>query len=477
MEKLFDTYKQIVDRAISLGLLSEDSKSYYLSACGEEAVSDCTIKASNSCDIQVKHEQLQTSYENAHNLSRANSEELKQNLNPTIEFNAKKIQDKGNEVYKDQIPVSGRSIENYSILDINNFIKMANSIGSDSEISDILKAAHDISPGDYPAIPLSKVRRKPKKNEVVDFRIPIYLDINRKKAASKSSKVRRHSSLHKKGRINIKSSIIKNGYEKEFQNEKRMNNGTFQAYKSMHSSKIPIRVNLTNNDKNTSKLRTGNSNTHEQNYYYSKQTILGASSPKRLEMNVPPSRVLSTPPIFAYSKMRSRMKSPLRTDKSLTDTKVKKENIDCMERFPTMFQSFCERETDEKNKHGSKYTLLRSTNGRRLAFRSSPDVFESKTLAHLSSSDEHRFFKCATECKPFEKPDTPSEDSSWKESTDSEAKVQSNQKLLNLNIICQFFSSDSSGGKQDSTSVESLSQSKQVENEKMAAVGNKLRYR
>ncbi|GBL93397.1 hypothetical protein AVEN_219509-1 [Araneus ventricosus] len=471
MDQLFDTYKQIVDRAISLGLLSEDSKSYYLSACGEEAASDSTIKESNSCDIQVKHEKLQTNFENAHSLSRANSEELKQNLNLAIEFNAKKVQDEENAICKDQIPVASRSIENYSILDINNFIKMANSIGSDSELSDILKAAHNIYPGDSPAIKLNKVRRKPKKNEVVDFQIPIYLDINRKKVSTKSSKVKRHFSLHEKGRINIESSTLQNGDEKEPRNEKITNNRTFQAYKSKHCSKIPKLVNLTNNVKNTSKLRTCNSNTYEPDYKNIKQSILGTSSPIRKEKNSRPSRVVSTPPMRTYSKSRNDLKSPLRKDKSLTITKVKKENIvDHKERFPTTFQSFYERKPDGINNHGSKYTLFRSSNGRRLAFRSSPDVFESKNLTQLSSSDEYRFFKYATECKPFQKPDSPSDDSSWKGSADSEAKVRSSQKLLNLNIICQFFSSDSSGGKQDSASVESLSQSEQVENEKMVSI-------
>ncbi|KAF8797197.1 hypothetical protein HNY73_001488 [Argiope bruennichi] len=468
MDKLFDTYKQIVDRAISLGLLSEESKSYYLSACGEEAASENTIQASNSCDTQVKHEQLEVTCDKAHSQSRVHSGELKHSLNPTVESNARNIQGENTAAHKDQIPVTSRSIENYSILDINNFIEMANSAGSDSEFSDILKAVRNISSGDSPAMKLNKVRKKPKKNEIVDFQIPIYLDIGRKKIGSKPSKVKKHVSLHEKGRVNIESHGLQNEGEKESHHEKIMTKRHInpQAYKSKHYSKIPKRINLTNNDKNTSHFRRCGSKIYEPEYKYKcmMQSFQGNSSPRIVEKTVRPSRVVSTPPMFPYSNSASDLESSLRSNKSLSN--INKESVDYKERFPPTFQSFC----DGRNKHGSKCTLFRSSNSRRFAFRSSPDVHESKNLIQPSKNGENPFFKYSKECKSFEKPESLSDDSSWKESTDSETKGQSSEKLLNLNIICQFFSSDSSGGKQDAASVESSSQSEKVEKEKITLI-------
>ncbi|GFW69566.1 hypothetical protein TNCV_489111 [Trichonephila clavipes] len=76
------------------------------------------------------------------------------------------------------------------------------------------------------------------------------------------------------------------------------------------------------------------------------------------------------------------------------------------------------------------------------------------------------------------KPETASDDLSWNESTDSETINKADEKLLNLNIICQFFPNNAPCFKQDTIkeNLENIPQPEQNEENKNTLTGHKTIY-
>ncbi|GIX68795.1 uncharacterized protein CDAR_121001 [Caerostris darwini] len=456
MDQLFDTYKQIVDRAISLGLLSEESKSYYMSAVGEDTGINNTIDTHECSEEQAEDVQSQEDQLNPSSL--LNSHELS-NCTSGFESYYNRRQINANKDFEDpKSEAAGGSIENYNILDINHFQKMNQcSPETDTDVNSFLKNACKISSDDSPIIRLSKVRRKPKKNEVVDFHIPIYLDLKKKKVSVKPSKLKRQHTSHKKVTICTETCNLEKS-EKDSENEHLKNKRNVQLPVLKHRSRIPKRVNVACVDKNktTSEIcHSSNINTG-----FIKQIIAEALSSQNDRSTVVPSNAIPIPSQFNDEndlEPQVKIKEPAAIAKDKRNTHQGKQNS-------KNAVSSCHVDVQENIKSLSNWKKLSTSDKSKSCFeRHFPSVDVPEDLIQFSSSDEANFSKAVHVCdNTGENLDNHSDDSICKDSIQTEVE---DEKLLNVNIICQFFPSSSSDGKNDTTSLEKIPQP-EVENNK-----------
>ncbi|GIY86918.1 uncharacterized protein CEXT_421561 [Caerostris extrusa] len=395
MDQLFDTYKQIVDRAISLGLLSEESKSYYMSityasvlgatvgisseiempSCSWEDTGINNTTDTHECseepaeDVQSQEDQLNhSSLLNSHELSNGTS---------GFESYYNRRQMNANKDFEDRKSEAiGGSIENYNILDINHFQKMNQcSPETDTDVNSLLKNACKISSDDSPIIRLSK--------------LPV----------------------------------------------------------SKHRSRIPKRDNVACVDKNktTSEIcHSSNINTG-----FIKQIIDEALSSQNDRSTVVPSNAIPIPSQFNDDndlEPQVKIKEPAAIAKDKRNPHHGKQNS-------KNAVSSCHVDVQENIKSLSSWKKLSTSVKSKSCFEGHfPSVDVPEDLIQFSSSDEANFSKAIQVCdNAGENLENRSDDSICKESIQTEVE---DEKLLNVNIICQFFPSSSSDGKNDTTSLE-----------------------
>ncbi|GFY69629.1 uncharacterized protein TNIN_383101 [Trichonephila inaurata madagascariensis] len=453
MEHLLNSYKRIIGEAISLGVLPDinDKKLYYLNSNDSDA-SDCFDKEAGNLKNRNQAVKSQPSPLNATKTRHC-----------TIpnEYSLKNAQAIDNSSIEDQLSEKTKgSIENYSILGIKNFQKMERScnVDSDSDISSFPESVSNISSENHlvtSTIRLDAVRKKPKKNEVVDFRVPIYPCFKKKKGNIKPSNLKGKHMLCKKASIKTESSKLQDDTAKEAFREHEMNKYFLKPSSSKQGLRIPKRAKSLQLNRKVMEAKINDADDNNNDYCENcvietnkKYKSVCELSFRKSEKTEYPLNIGAKIPIPNQCNYHEGSSVSVRKIIDLSNSTHKKEmNMQQTKQTPLNTMQVCRmRELNEGNKHISKSKTSRNSYFR----KNTSTACSSKELVQNLPSQ-----KCVCQMSKVcnhsseMKPETTSDDLSWKESTDSETINKADEKLLNLNIICQFFPNNAPCFKQD----------------------------
>ncbi|GFT96851.1 uncharacterized protein NPIL_168991 [Nephila pilipes] len=477
MEHLFNSYKRIIGEAVNLGVIPDinDKKLYYLSSNDSDA-SDCI-------DTEAKDLQFQTQAEMSHP-SLLNATEVRRYSIPT-EHSSKNEQAFDNPSLEDQISEKTKeSIENYSILGIKNFQKMENcNADSDSDLSSYPENDCKTSPQNplvTSRIKLNAVRKKPKKNEVVNLQVPIYPCLKKKKTRIKLSKVKGKNTVRNKASIKTEPSKQQNDVVKESCMEQEMSKYFMKPSRSKQCPRIQKRMNLTQYDRKDIESRNyyNPSETNNNCKHYVYETHQNCErvrelSPQKCKKAIYPSNANSRIPVLKQSKYREDNPAPLtKIIETATSVFEEKRNLHQTRQTSLNAMQVCHvRDLSENTKLSPKSKTSRKFHCK----KTSPTAYASKELVQNFPSKKC-FCKAVKLCNHSDeiKTETTSDDVSFVESTDSETANKKSEKLLNLNIICQFFPNNTSPKTEESIISEQSSHPEQGENYKSSSTEQEM---
>ncbi|GFQ69580.1 uncharacterized protein TNCT_653721 [Trichonephila clavata] len=384
---------------------------------------------------------------------------------------------------EDQLSEKTReSIENYSILGIKSFQKMENcNVDSDSDISSFPESVSKVSSGNplvTSTIRMDTVRKKPNKNEVVDFRVPIYPCLKKKKGNIKPSKLKGKHMLCKKASIKAETSKLQDNTAKEAFREQEIDKYSLKPLSSKQNLRIPKHaISLQLNRKVMETKINYEDNNNDNCHHCVKETnekheSVCELSSRKGEKTAYPFNVRAKIPILNQYNYPEGSSVSVRKIIDLSNSAHQKEmNKQQAKQTPLNTMQVCRmRELNESNEHIPKSKTSRDSYFR----KTTSTVCSSKELVQKLPSQKC-VCKISNVCNHSSemKPETASDDLSWKESTDSETLNKADEKLLNLNIICQFFPNNTPCIKENTIkeNLENMSHPEQDEDNKNILTG------
>ncbi|XP_035219642.1 uncharacterized protein LOC118192739 [Stegodyphus dumicola] len=456
MDQISKNYKKIINEAIATGVIPKDSQEFYLSALD----GDNSINSDSSID-----------FHDAEDFGSINSElhEIGNELPPFskmpgFESEVASLSDyEQREPYDDLLSIGDRqsemtpeSVENYSIFDLDKTLgnsKVAVS-SSDFDSSSIMKNVCKESTKmrtSYPSCGVYNVKKYPKENETVDFKIPIYVDLKNKnvkfrlKSKNDLISLKEHSQCIKQPSSNEEANLMRR------KAKSILTPVTHSSIKNPNSKKSnTYAMEFLHNSVETSVNFKEFNNECKDSYNKEAQEFCAQGR------NIPTFESRRECPTIKNDYQNYKQATNVRTKEKLKmDEPLNSACIAHEENFSKLSHHF--KNTAKENK--------RSLPKLKFGNRKNPESIRGQTLSNCKTfavqktqpPQKSGYCKCGLQKKSKKHTDTQTEarDDDNHEKHLKNIKCQEkteNDRLLNVNIICQFYSKEDTGDEQSNCS-------------------------